>query len=62
MFELGDNQLHNATIKVVGIGGSGGNAEHMMTEHIDGVNLFVQIQMRKHWKISARTVLHLGEE
>lgn len=64
MFELGDNQLHNATIKVVGIGGGGGNAiEHMMTENIDGVEFIcANTDAQALGKSSARTVLHLGEE
>ena len=39
MFELGDNTTHNAQIKVIGVGGGGGNAiEHMMAEAIEGVD------------------------
>lgn len=38
MFELSDNASHNAKIKVVGIGGGGGNAiEHMVSQNIQGV-------------------------
>ncbi|GGI88666.1 cell division protein FtsZ [Legionella impletisoli] len=38
MFELMDSQQDNAVIKVVGVGGGGGNAvEHMVAENIDGV-------------------------
>ncbi len=38
MFELIENQQENAVIKVVGVGGGGGNAvEHMVVENIDGV-------------------------
>ncbi|KTD79197.1 cell division protein FtsZ [Legionella waltersii] len=40
MFELMESsqQLNNAVIKVVGVGGGGGNAvEHMVAENIDGV-------------------------
>ncbi|MCX7125284.1 MAG: cell division protein FtsZ [Gammaproteobacteria bacterium] len=64
MFELGDNQSHSATIKVVGIGGGGGNAiEHMMAEHIDGVEFIcANTDAQALGKSSARTVLHLGEE
>ncbi|OGT48821.1 MAG: cell division protein FtsZ [Gammaproteobacteria bacterium RIFCSPHIGHO2_12_FULL_38_11] len=64
MFELGDNQSHNAKIKVVGIGGGGGNAiEHMMAEHIDGVEFIcANTDAQALGKSSARTVLHLGEE
>jgi cell division protein FtsZ len=38
MFELMETQQENAVIKVVGVGGGGGNAvEHMVAEKIDGV-------------------------
>ncbi|WP_133128360.1 cell division protein FtsZ [Legionella nagasakiensis] len=38
MFELMEGQQDNAVIKVVGVGGGGGNAvEHMVMENIDGV-------------------------
>ena len=37
MFEVGDNPSHSAVIKVIGVGGGGGNAlEHMISE---GVNI-----------------------
>src|SRR3989338_9282721 len=64
MFELGDNSSHNAKIKVVGIGGGGGNAiEHMMAEKIDGVEFIcANTDAQALAKSSARTVLHLGEE
>lgn len=64
MFELGDSTLHNAKIKVVGIGGGGGNAiEHMMSESIAGVDFIcANTDSQALGKSSARTVLHLGEE
>ncbi|KES12823.1 hypothetical protein GASC598B02_000400 [Gilliamella apicola SCGC AB-598-B02] len=38
-----------AVIKVIGVGGGGGNAvEHMIAEHIEGVEFLRQIQMHKH--------------
>ena len=38
MFEIIDNIAQNAVIKVVGVGGGGGNAvQHMLTSSIDGV-------------------------
>ena len=38
MFELVDNLPKNAVIKVVGVGGGGGNAvKHMIANNIDGV-------------------------
>ena len=64
MFELGDNSSHNAKIKVVGIGGGGGNAiEHMMAESIQGVEFIcANTDAQALNKSSARTLLHLGEE
>ena len=39
MFELVDEPQHNAVIRVVGVGGGGGNAvEHMVTSHVEGVD------------------------
>ena len=39
MFELVDSIPKNAEIKVVGVGGGGGNAvRHMMASNIDGVH------------------------
>lgn len=38
MFELTETNPHNAIIKVIGVGGGGGNAlENMIREHIEGV-------------------------
>ena len=38
MFELVDNQPQHAVIKVIGVGGGGGNAvQHMVDHHIEGV-------------------------
>ncbi|EKD73252.1 MAG: cell division protein FtsZ, partial [uncultured bacterium] len=38
MFELSETNVQNAVIKVIGIGGGGGNAvEHMMAASIEGV-------------------------
>ena len=39
MFELIDNLPQNAVIKVVGVGGGGGNAlEHMVINNVEGVD------------------------
>lgn len=62
MFELMDTQAQNAIIKVVGVGGGGGNAvEHMLAQDIDGVDFIcanTDAQALK--KSGARTVLQLG--
>ncbi len=64
MFELGDTAPQNAQIKVVGIGGGGGNAiEHMMTESIEGVEFVcANTDSQALGRSSARTVLQLGDE
>ena len=63
MFELMDTYSQsNAVIKVIGIGGGGGNAvEHMVTESIEGVDFVcanTDAQALK--KSSARTAMQLG--
>lgn len=64
MFELGENTSHNAQIKVIGIGGGGGNAvEHMMAENIDGVDFVcMNTDAQALSRSSARTIVQLGEE
>jgi cell division protein FtsZ len=63
MFELADTNTQNAVIKVVGVGGGGGNAvEHMMTHKIEGVEFIcanTDAQALKN--SSAHTVIQLGE-
>lgn len=63
MFELLDTCQQNAVIKVVGIGGGGGNAvEHMMAGHIDGVEFICANTDSQALKnSSANTVIQLGE-
>ena len=42
MFELIENVPENAVIKVVGVGGGGGNAvKHMIENDVDGVDFSV---------------------
>lgn len=63
MFELAETSPQNAVIKVVGVGGGGGNAiEHMMTGSIEGVEFIcanTDAQALK--KSSANTLIQLGE-
>jgi cell division protein FtsZ len=63
MFELADTNTQNAVIKVIGVGGGGGNAvEHMMTHKIEGVEFIcanTDAQALKN--SSAHTVIQLGE-
>jgi cell division protein FtsZ len=63
MFELVDTVSQQAVIKVIGVGGGGGNAvEHMLTAELDGVdfiNANTDAQMLS--RSTAATVLQLGE-
>ena len=62
MFELVDNVPQSAVIKVIGVGGGGGNAvNHMAATNIEGVEFIcanTDAQALKN--ITARTVLQLG--
>lgn len=64
MFELMENQQDNAVIKVVGVGGGGGNAvEHMVLQNIEGVDFIcanTDAQALKN--ASAKTHIQLGGE
>lgn len=62
MFELVDSIPQNAVIKVVGIGGGGGNAvKHMISNSVDGVEFVCANTDAQALKdIDARTVLQLG--
>ncbi|AJC50399.1 cell division protein FtsZ [Coxiella endosymbiont of Amblyomma americanum] len=64
MFELTDTVPQNAKIKVIGIGGGGGNAiEHMITESINGVEFIcANTDAQALSRSSARVILQLGEE
>jgi cell division protein FtsZ len=63
MFELVDSNPQNAVIKVIGVGGGGGNAvEHMFAENLEGVEficLNTDAQALK--KSSASKLLQLGD-
>jgi cell division protein FtsZ len=63
MFELSEANPQNAVIKVVGIGGGGGNAiEHMMAGSIEGVEFICANTDSQALKnSSANTVIQLGE-
>ncbi len=62
MFELVDNAPQSAVIKVIGVGGGGGNAvNHMIKNNIEGVEFIcanTDAQALKN--VGARTVLQLG--
>jgi cell division protein FtsZ len=64
MFELVDNQLQSAVIKVIGVGGGGGNAvEHMLGESIEGVDFVCANTDAQALNSSkAQTTIQLGEE
>ncbi len=62
MFELVDHTPQNAVIKVIGVGGGGGNAvNHMVRSNVEGVEFIcanTDAQALK--KIDVRTILQLG--
>ena len=62
MFELMDTYSQSAVIKVIGVGGGGGNAvEHMVTRELDGVDFIcANTDAQAIKNSSARTVLQLG--
>lgn len=64
MFELMDTQTQNAVIKVIGVGGGGGNAvNHMVESSIEGVDFIcanTDAQALKHSNV--KTILQLGSE
>lgn len=64
MFELMETQQDNAVIKVVGVGGGGGNAvEHMLAENIDGVEFICANTDAQALKNSnAKLLIQLGDE
>lgn len=62
MFELVDNVPQCAEIKVIGVGGGGGNAvQHMLTNHVSGVEFIcanTDAQALKN--VTASTVIQMG--
>ncbi|AKH68900.1 cell division protein FtsZ [Spongiibacter sp. IMCC21906] len=62
MFELVDNVPQNAVIKVVGVGGGGGNAvKHMIASQVDGVDFIcANTDAQALTDVMSKTVLQLG--
>ena len=62
MFELIDNQPSNAVIKVIGVGGGGGNAvKHMIDNEVEGVDFIcANTDAQALSNIESKTVLQLG--
>ena len=62
MFELVEKLAPNAVIKVIGVGGGGGNAvAHMVNSHIDGVDFICANTDAQALKLSgAKLTLQLG--
>ncbi len=62
MFELVDSAPQSAVIKVVGVGGGGGNAvRHMIENHVDGVDFIcANTDSQALSDIEAKTVLQIG--
>ncbi|MEP5321226.1 cell division protein FtsZ [Marinobacter alexandrii] len=64
MFELIDNIPQTAVIKVVGVGGGGGNAvKHMIDNNVEGVDFIcANIDAQALADVESKTVLQLGGE
>ncbi len=64
MFEIVDSAPENAIIKVIGVGGGGGNAvEHMVKQDIQGVEFICANTDAQALKsLSAKTLLQLGSD
>jgi cell division protein FtsZ len=62
MFELVDSVPQNAVIKVIGVGGGGGNAvNHMVQNNIQGVEFIcANTDAQALRKVGAKTILQLG--
>ncbi|MFT6102546.1 MAG: cell division protein FtsZ, partial [Candidatus Endobugula sp.] len=62
MFELVENMPQNAVIKVVGVGGGGGNAvRHMIDSNVEGVEFIcANTDAQALRDVDARTALQLG--
>lgn len=64
MFELIDNVPSNAVIKVIGVGGGGGNAvKHMIENKVEGVDFIcANTDAQALSDVASKTVLQLGGE
>ena len=64
MFKLMESYSQNAVIKVIGVGGGGGNAvQHMTMANIDGVDFIcANTDAQALSSVNAKTVLQLGEK
>ena len=62
MFEIMEKDSQEAVIKVIGVGGCGGNAiEHMITKNLSGVEFIcANTDMQALKKSNAKTVLQIG--
>jgi len=62
MFQLVDSAPQNAVIKVIGVGGGGGNAvQHMVNQYIEGVDFIcANTDAQALQSLSAKTLLQLG--
>lgn len=64
MFELADDLQQNAIIKVIGVGGGGGNAvKHMLDSNVEGVDFIcANTDAQALRSINARSVIQLGND
>src|SRR5690554_6863976 len=64
MFDLVDQTAQSAVLKVIGVGGGGGNAvNHMISSNLEGIEFICANTDAQALKgVSARTILQLGTE
>ena len=64
MFEVVDSKSQNAIIKVIGVGGCGGNAiDHMIDKNLTGVEFIcANTDMQALKKSRASNILQIGQE
>jgi len=64
LFEIMEKDSQEAVIKVIGVGGCGGNAiEHMITKNLSGVEFIcANTDMQALKKSNAKTILQIGSE
>ncbi len=62
MFELVENASQSAVIKVIGVGGGGGNAvQHMINNQVDGVDFIcANTDAQALNNLKAKTILQMG--
>ena len=61
MFELVDSAAQKMRIKVIGVGGGGGNAvRHMLTSAVDGVEFYCATDAQALRDLDPKNIIKLG--